>query len=372
MFSAFRETFRAVFADQIALMLLFGSVILYSFFYPSAYSGEVADNIPIVIVNNDKSAMSRAVLQRLSGLPQVDIIAEEQTIADAESLIKERAAFAIVLIPDDFERDILSGRQAKIALYGNGAYLLRSSIVLTGMGGALSDFGAEAVLTQTRFMGQPARPPIALSVRPLFNTSEGYGSGIVPGVVGLILQQTLLVGLILLYASRREKLGPVQIPFATFAGISMAFVLIGLVNIAYFSGFVFWFQDYPRGGNFAGLLIAAPIFVIAIVAFALFLGSFFKTRERVLQLWIITSLPLYFLSGLSWPAEATPPLLLWVAKLVPTTAGINLIVAINQMDTSLSQVTSEIINLVLLSLIYGSIAWLRCRPDSKYKHSRLS
>lgn len=365
---AFWETFRTVFTDRTAFTLLFVSAILYSFFYPSAYSGQIADRIPIAVVDQDNSAMSRTLLLRIAALQQVEIFAEPANIAAAKTMVQSRDVYAVVFIPDDFEREILRGEQSVVSLYGNGAYLLRSNTALTGIGAALADFGQMAAIEQSRAMGVPAMVPIIFDVRPLFNSQEGYGSSVVPGVIGLIIQQTLLMGMVMLCASRREKAGRLRTQFPTLLGVALAFGLIGLINFAYFTGFVFWFQDYPRGGNFMGLLVGAPIYILAIVAFALFVGSFVRTRERVLQLWIVTSLPLYFLSGLSWPVEATPPLLHWMAKLIPTTAGINLMVATNQMDANLSAVVPEIVNLIILIALYGSLSWLRYKPMEQKGH----
>ena len=117
--------------------------------------------------------------------------------------------------------------------------------------------------------------------RPLFNTREGYGSTIFPGVAFLIIQQTLLIGLAMLAATMREQQGTPGVALRSLLGIALAFFVIGCANIAWFTGFVFWFQDYPRAqADPAALLVSATLFVAATVAGALALGSFFRTRER--------------------------------------------------------------------------------------------
>jgi ABC-2 type transport system permease protein len=98
------------------------------------------------------------------------------------------------------------------------------------------------------------------------------------------------------------------------------------------------------------------LYVAAVVAFALFLGSFFRTRERPFQLITFLSLPMFFLANLSWPAEATPWPLVWLAKLLPTTPGINAVVRLNQMGASVSEVAPQLLNLALLGVLYGVLA----------------
>ncbi|MDF2382971.1 ABC transporter permease [Nostoc ellipsosporum NOK] len=359
---AFVATFRAIFADSSALMLLIGSCILYAFFYPSAYSGEVPVRMPIAVVDMDHSGTSRALENRLGAVQQAELVSRPPSPAAALRQLRERRVSAIVVIPAGFERRILSGDQGVVALYGNGAYLLRTSTALAGVGAALGAAGREAALDQAMAQGAPAPPPLAMIQRPLFNTREGYGSTIFPGVAFLIIQQTLLIGLAMLAATMREQQGKQGIAPAGLLGIALAFFVIGCANIAWFTGFVFWFQDYPRAqADPAALLVSAALFVSATVAGALALGSFFRTRERPIQLWIVTSVPIFFLSGLSWPAEATPHWLTLVARLLPTTPGIRLMVGINQMGATLAEQWAELLNLALLTLLYGGIAAWRYR-----------
>lgn len=359
---AFVATFRAILADSSAKMLLIGSCILYAFFYPSAYSGGIPVRLPIAVVDMDHSGTSRALEHRLSAVQQAELISRPPSPAAALLELKERRVNAIVVIPEGFERRILSGGQGVVALYGNGAFLLRSSTALAGVGAALGATGRAAAIDQAMAQGAPAPPALTMIQRPLFNTREGYGSTIFPGVAFLIIQQTLLMGLAMLAATMRESQGPLSFAPRSLLGIALAFFVIGCANIAWFTGFVFWFQDYPRAqATPLALLVSSALFVSATVAAALALGSFFRTRERPIQLWIVTSVPIFFLSGLSWPMEATPGWLALAARLLPTTPGIRLMVGVNQMGATLGEQRGELINLAFLACLYGAVAVWRYR-----------
>ncbi len=359
---AFLATFRAILADSSALLLLIGSCLLYSFFYPTAYSGEVPVRMPVAVVDLDHSATSRSLETRLGALQQAEVVARLPSPAVALRCLEERRVSAIVVIPQGFEQRILSGGQGTVALYGNGANLLRSSTALAGIGAALGEIGRDAAVAQAMASGAPAAAPLAMIQRPLFNTREGYGSTIFPGVAFLIIQQTLLMGLTVLAATMRERQGTLSFAPRTLLGIALAFLVIGCADIAYFTGFVFWFQDYPRGAaDPLTLVVSATLFISATVAGALALASFFRTRERPIQLWIVTSVPIFFLSGLSWPSEATPHWLSLLARLLPTTPGIKLMVGVNQMGATLVEQRGALINLALLTIFYGAIAVSRYR-----------
>jgi len=358
----FRETLRAVFTDRYAMVTLIGAALLYSLFYPAAYRHQVATEYPVLVVDLDRSPMSRALTRKVDAVRAVRIVGSAASMAEAEERISRGEAAGALLVPSGLQRSILRGVPGQLALYGSGAFLGRASTVLEGLGDAATAFGRDAGLAQARIAGAPAISPLRLVTRPLFNTREGYGSAIVPGVAQLIVQQTLLIGALVMAGTRRERIGRLTFSRGGLLGIAAAFALIGTGSMLYYNGFVLWLQDYPRGGNPAGTLLGGALFVAAVVAFALFLGSFFRTRERPFQLLIFTSMPFFFLSALSWPAVAMPQPLVWLGRLIPSTAGINVMVKFNQMGASVAEAAPELRNLALLIALYGGLALWRYRP----------
>ena len=363
MLRGYLETWRAIFADRAALLMLIGSVILYSVLYPSAYSRQVVQHVPVVIVDLDHSPFSRSLAGKIAAVRAVRVVGGAVDLVEAREAISSGRADAIVLIPGGAQRSLSQGAPAPVILYANGAYLNRATGALSGLGDATAAVARDAAGEQARFRGAPAPPPLTLSMRPLFNIREGYGSAVVPGVSELIIQQTMMMGIIVLAASRREAVGRLRFRPAILLAIWAAFVSLGLVTLTYFIGLIYWAQDYPRGGNPLGLLLGVPLFVGAVAAFALWLASFFKTRERPLQLLVSTSLPIFFLSGLSWPREVTPEPLNALAALLPTTAGVTMMVKFNQMGASLREAAPEMLNLAGLLLLYGGLAVWRYWPD---------
>src|SRR5690606_11877096 len=111
-------------------------------------------------------------------------------------------------------------------------------------------------------------------------------------------------------------------------------------------------------------LVGGLLFVGAVVALGMFIASFFRTRERAYQLILVTSLPFFFLSNLSWPATSTPQWLLWLAKLLPSTPGINIMVKFNPLGASFAEAAWEMANLLVLIVVFGVLAWWRYRRPS--------
>ena len=365
---AFGSTVRAVFADEAAVGVLVGAALLYSLFYPAPYRRGAATGLPVVAADLDRSPMSRDLVRRLLAVHAVRFAEGVVSVREAEARVKDGKADAAVVILPDFEREILRGRQGRVALFGNGALLGRGGPAVTGLADAVSAFGREAVVAQARFTGPPARPALQLVRRPLFNTREAYGAAIVPAVAILIVHQTLVMGIGLLVGTRRERRQRLAKPGRELLGVATAFGAIGMGSLLYYSGFVFWLQDYPRGGNFGGLMAAAILFIAATVAFGLLLGTFFSTRERALQVVAFTSVTLFFLANISWPAAASPTALTWAAKLIPSTAGIDALVKASQAGASAVEIRPELANLLILTMLYG---WLASRRHRSSENSTI-
>jgi len=355
---SFNATYHTIFHDSTVLVTLFVAIIFYSFFYPAAYRSQIVAHLPIVVVDLDDSSFSRMLVRKISAVQGVSLQGMVKTFSDARKMLSEDQIDGIVLISSGFEQDILKGGQGKVAVYANGAYTLRSKAVFQSINGAISAMQVEASRRQALMQGVPAKPSLVFVQRPLFNTREGYGSAIVPGVAILIIHQTLLLGISLILGTRKEH-GIVHSPLPEFLGMTCAFILKGCLNALYFLGFVFWFQDYPVGENFFLLMFVNVIFVSAVVAFSLFVGSFFNKREQSMQLLLGTSIPFFFLSGLSWPISSFPKALSWLCMAIPSTPGIQLMIKINQMGAHFAEVKKELLILMVMIVVYGAMAWIR-------------
>lgn len=361
----FIDALRAVFSDRAAISTIFLAVVIYSFYYPIAYQHQVASRMPTVVVDLDHSPMSRLMVRKMMGVNALEVVGQAESMHEARRQLEQGLVDGIVLIDTNFQRDIQRGQRGHLNFYATGAYLGRSSTVLQGLSDAVKGFSADVIVAQARVEGSVAKSPLVLVERPLFNTREGYASAVVSGVSVLIVQQTLLMCIAMLIATRREQAGRrLQIPALTMCGVMTAFWVLGMLNLFYYLGFVFWYQDFPRGGNLWGAVLGGAFFIASVSALGAVLGSFFRVREHAIQTILLTAMPMYFLSGLSWPLALIPEWLQWLARLIPTTPGINMVIKLRSMDAHLSEAWPEILNLAVLAVGYSALALWRYRVTS--------
>lgn len=356
---AFLLTWRAILGDKAAITLFFLSGIIYSFFYPLPYSKETVQRVPIAVIDQDNSSLSRQLIRYAAAHPGLDVVAVTARPEEAQDLLWKGTISGTVFIPSDFSGTLLAGRQPEIDVSGNGTYLMLNKVALNALAEVVGTLSAGVELKRlnaaspSRQQIDEQRQPLTTESVPLFNPREGYASYIVPGVVVLLMQQTFLLGIGLLFGTwASAKTFPYQRSGAAYFGALNAFALVVVLNAMYFFGFVFWWQDYPRGGNFAGSLVLTIVFAYCVAALGMLMGLFFRTRERSVQLLVATSMPIIFLSGLSWPISALPALVQPLRWLFPSTAAIQGFIATNQMGASLYQVRVEVLALLALSLLF--------------------
>ena len=275
---------------------------------------------------------------------------------------------------------MLAGRAAQAQVAGNGLYLMLNKVALNGLAEVVGTVSAGielkrlAAATPSNYQANGQRAPIAFDAVPLFNVKEGYGAYVVPGVATLIVQQTLLIGMTMLFGTwYQRKTFPLagRRTAGGYIGMLLAFASVAFLNCCYFFGFVFWFQDYPRGGNFGGLLLLLLLFSLTVAAFGMLLAMLFRTRERGTQLMIATSMPVLFLAGLTWPVSSMPVPLQALRWLLPSTAGIQGFVALNQLGASLYEIRHEVAGLAGLLLACLVLGWRRWRMEEKIADKHL-
>jgi ABC-2 type transport system permease protein len=366
LWQGFRWSARRLRRDSGAFLLMALAAAFYAFFYPYPYSTEQLTRVPVAVVDGDHSALSRQLVRLAMAAPGIDVRLLTASEAEAQAALWRREVEGVLIIPPDLARHATQGQAVTLPVLGNGSYLLLNKNVLEGLAKSVGTLSAGIEIAKRQARGaspdQAAvqRAPVRLQADALFNEQEGYASYIVPAVAVLIVQQTLLIGAALLAGTWCQRGGArarwlLRRP-ARALGLWTMLGMLGLANGLFFFGFVFWFWDYPRGANLPVAALLLLPFVLATSALGVALGAWSRQRERVFMLWVATSIPLVFLSGIPWPLQAVPQPLQWLAAALPTSAGIQALVATNQMGAALADVLPQLRHLWLLAGAYLLLA----------------
>ncbi|MFB6348117.1 ABC transporter permease [Moraxella sp. ZJ142] len=333
------------------------SVYLYSFFYPAAYQAQHAEHVPIVIVDQEQSPLTQKIIQTAKHSPSIEVVAITEQYGDAFKLVQTNQAEGILYLPNNLSTSIHHGDSGGIGIYLSAAYFLRTQQAGLGLADSLQALLSQELEKFTQIHHKIPHAPVHKI--PLFNPLSGYGSYVFAAVAPLIVHQTLLLGVGMMITQIRQQQRRLSLHrlFAIFAVVGV----IGVLSCFYLFGFAFWWHDYPRGGNFIGMVLTSVLFVYGVIALALFMASFFDMPERVGQVLIFSSVPLFLLSGVVYPLAAMPPILAWFARLLPSTQGILAFVQFNQMGVTIADVLPKLVYLAITMLIFTMLAiWRLC------------
>ena len=365
---AWVDTLKTIAADKGVLLLIAIAPLIYGFFYPWPYAEQAVTRVPVAVVDYDHSNLSRQITRFAQASPRIDVrmvIGDER---QARQALWRGEIEGYALLPRDLKRNVLRGNPAVVTVEANGSYALLNKAVLSGFAEAVGTVSAGVEIRKLQASGQSAqqaqagRNPIGTQMVALFNPTEGYGSYVVPAVALLIIQQTLLMGVAMLVGLWAET-GKHRADAATWLGRILGFSSVGYLSGLLYFGWIFWAQDFPRGANTGGALVLLAFYIPAICTLGALLGVWFGNRERALQVLLFTALPMAFVSGFSWPAEALPELLQALRWLFPSTAGIQASLRLNQMGAPLADVAGYLLILAALAASAGGLLLRVARPE---------
>jgi ABC-2 type transport system permease protein len=362
--------------DQGVLLVLVGAMFLYAALYPVPYAHEVLDQVPVAIVDLDGSDLSRDLARMADAHQLLAVAARPGSVEQGATLVRERQVGGFMVVPPGFERRIRRGERAVVAGYVDAGYFLVYRQVLTGFSETAGTLSAGIEIRRLHGEGLAprqavrVRDPLPLATRPLFNATEGYATYVVPGVLVLILQQTLLVGVGMVGGTRRERrelspMGPSPMgPSGTVAkviGRALVYLALYFVHSLFYFGVVYAVYGFPMRARAADLAWFVLPFLLAAIFLAFTLRPLFRTRESSIHFLLWSSLPAIFLAGFAWPVEALPTWLAAAGRALPSTSAIPGVIRMTGMGATLAQAGAEWWTLWALAGIYFATALVATR-----------
>lgn len=378
----FLNEVKAIRKDGGALLILFGALIIYPLVYSIAYQNEKVRELTTIIVDQDRSSSSARFSMFINQAEEVQVVGKVGSIHEAQKLFEDGEASGILLIPKGFEADLFSGRQADVSVYADGSYFLLYRQMISGSMKTIGTFSAGIEIKKMMLQGMPykqaikAREPIAADFHFLYNTTGGYGSFIMPGMIIIIIQQTLLIGIGMLGGTGKEKgrysyLVPRKLKkrevIPILMGKSMAYLLLYLFNcVITMVWFYRWF-GYPDHSSYLYLLMLVLPFLLSTIFMGITLSVLFRNRESSIMFMVFLSPIVMFLSGISWPTSSIPSLLYNIAHIFPTTLMIPAYHRLRIMGVEFSSIQHEYLLMLLQTGVYFITAYLAIYWSSKHQ-----
>jgi len=368
-----RETY-LVFTDIGVLLFFFALPLAYPIIYTLIYNPEVVREIGTVVVDNSRSSESRELVRELDATPGIDIVGYAADMGEARRAMMEKKCYGVLEIPSDYGRRIGRGEQAVSSFYCDMSLLIRYRQYLF----ALTDVQMNEVMRITSqrlasgglLTSSVGGLPVGTQANFLGDVSQGFASYVMPGIVVLILQQSMLLGIVMIAGTARDRrrrnggsdpLACDAGPLAAVLGRTLCHIMVYLPLSYYILEIIPHIFSLPHIGRFVDFM---PL-IFALLLATSFLGQtiqvFVRERESGLLVIVFTSVVFLFLSGLTWPRYAFNKFWYMLSDLIPSTFGVESFIRISSNGATLADVGRYYLGLWALAGFYFVTALLVSR-----------
>lgn len=379
---AFAE-WKLFYTDPAAILLLVVAGVLYAFYYPTPYIYQTVSKVPVAVVDLDNTAMSRDLIRMASAAQQIEVKSIYAEMNEAEAAMAREEIFGFMVIPENMEKDIRAKRPVSVNIFTHGAYVMLHGAIGTAFSTCALTVGATNKVKQIA-LGKKVpsakaiamRDPIPISIQTMFNSSGSYSNYVVPSVLVVILQQSLIIGICVLGGSRahrrfRKKFrdSPVENETAEYRyfGRALAYFLHYCSFILFYHCIIYNLFDFPRRGELLPMMVFSLVFLASVINLGMVVSQVFLRRESSMQLFLYLSIPILFLANFSWPSYLMPRWMVSISYILPSTFAIPAWLSIEQMGADIYEVAPKLYQLAIQAVVYLVLGLILTRARDKAK-----
>lgn len=318
MLRALRDEFRYILRNKEYLTLLTLLPMLSLLFFYLFFHNTAIEKLPIAVVDNDKSTTSAKVVEMINATASVSVAYNTLDVAESEQLIRSGRAYAAVIIPHDFERNILRRQPCEVVLCNNGTNISTNGFIEKDIQTVIATFGAVVSLKTGQSLAKIL--PVNIEQHILFNSTLDYAAYLAPCFMPMMIMIFAILGSIMATAERKRKGIKTLIGRVLPTTISMSiFALIMLIMLFYLLG-------VPLKGSVWIILAATALLIIDYQAIAITLSLLTNNRHLAISLGGGYAVLAFTFSGLTFPTMTMAPILRFLSHFFPFTYYMKIIV----------------------------------------------
>ena len=365
--SIIRKEFIQILRDPRTLAMIIIIPIMQLFLLGYSATNDVR-NVPLAVLDQSKSAESRALLDAYRAADYFRIAYTVQSVAEIELLISRGDARAAIIIPPDYAQRTNEGN-AQVAFILDGSDPTSASTALSAslLIGQAHSTGILMEKFERSGMNLRVQPPVQVRTRVWYNPDMISAHFMIPGVIGMILYAIAAILTASSVVRERER-GTIEQLIVTpirswelILGKLMPYVILGFFNTIEVLAVGHWWFGMPIRGDLGLILILSVVFLTTGLGIGLFASTIANTQqEAMLTVWM-TLLPSIFLSGFFFPLEAMPRVLQWLSYLMPLRYYLAIIRSLLLKGVGLEMIQTDVLAMTLFAVGIMTAAALRFR-----------
>ena len=326
-----REAARLARQPMYLVLMVILPVVSFAFFALLFGQGAIR-NIPIAVLDQDNTTLSRKVVQMIDETPTALVAYGIQDMTEGERLMREGKIMAIVLVPPFFEKSILSNTQTHLENYVSGTNITVNGLLSKDIQTAVTTFSAgiqlqllmKQGLTETQAMAQLM--PVRFDKHVLFNPHINYGYYLAPSFMPMMLM--IFVVMTTIFAIGTELKNATARDWLQTGGDSIWAALIGKVlpitAVMFLISLVMLVINFkvvgtPLNGSLAVILVGTLLFILSYQSISVLIVSLLANLRLSLSIGGGYSVLAFTFSGLTFPIMAMWEPMQWVSCIFPFT-----------------------------------------------------
>lgn len=351
--------------DRVTFGMMIGLPIIQLLLFGFAINSDPR-HLPTLIEVNDTGPITRALIAGLQNSSYFDFRGTVSGIGDGEAALRRGEASFIVVVPEQFERDVMRGRHPDILLAADASDP-------TAAGGAVSALSGIVSTAVSEFATGPlaslagGSPPFGVAVHREYNPEGKTSTNIVPGLLATILSMTMVMITAVAIVKETER-GTMEMLIATpvkplevMLGKIVPYVFVGYVQTGMFllaAGLLF---EVPFEGSWLAFFIGFNLFIIVNLALGFLISTAARNQMQAMQLSFFTILPSILLSGFMFPFAGMPDWAQVLGTGVPATHFLRIVRMVMLKGGDVADIAGELGALALILVVISAIAMLRYR-----------
>ena len=351
--------------DRLTFAMIVGIPILQLVLFGYAINSD-PKSLPTAVVDYDKSEFSRSIIRGLQNTAYFAITASPVGEAEADRLLSRGDVQFAVIFPSDFSRRLLRGEKPTLLIAADATDPAATGNALA----ALSQLGNTVLrydLVGTLARHAPGDPPFDLVIQRRYNAEGITQYNIVPGLLGVILQMTMVMMTAFAVTRERERgtfenlLATPALPLEVMTGKIMPYVVVGFVQSAIILGAARLLFDVPMLGSLALLLAAMMLYIASLLALGFTISTLARNQLQAMQMTFFFFLPSLLLSGFMFPFRGMPGWAQTVGEIFPLTHFLRIVRGILLKGNAASEVAPHLWPIALFMFAVATLALVRYR-----------
>jgi ABC-2 type transport system permease protein len=321
-----RKEIQHILRDRTTFFLVILSPAVLLFIMAYALTVDL-QNIPLAVLDYDRSAVSRSFYEQITAGDDLDLFAVVNAMQELEELLLKGDIKAALVIDPAFSHDIMAARGAPIQIIIDGTEPESGTFALEHISWRAEKF-LDAMLAdyfRANDIQVDTLQPIDLRVRAWYNPGLKPKVAIIPGLLSMVLGLPAMS--VALTMAREREHGTLEQILATpvkrlelLLGKMVPYIIVGLFNVIVLPLIaVLWFE-IPFNGSFVLFFLLSILFFFAVLSMGLVVGVFMRTQPAALALsFLVIFFPGFFLTGIFFPIASMPEMMRMEALFLPGT-----------------------------------------------------